>query len=94
MLQVDTYGKLPLKEANCNPKFQILSFFDHNSAFNKVIVMSENVVILKDARKAWLSVAQLENHENEIFIFSPYITGEIMEIVKLKGISELIWLRL
>ena len=48
--------------------------------------MSENVVILKDARKAWLSVAQLENHENEIFIFSPYITGEIMgEIVKLKG---------
>jgi len=34
-----------------------------------MIVMSENVVILKDAGKAWLSVAQLEDHENELFIF-------------------------
>ena len=41
--------------------------------------MTSNVVVLRDARKAWVSVASRSNQLNEIFIFSPYITGSVVD---------------
>ena len=41
--------------------------------------MSDNVVILKDASKAWVTVAERPSDDGEIIVFSPYITGELIE---------------
>ena len=44
--------------------------------------MPDNVIILRDAAKAWVTVAERPSNDGEIIIFSPYITGELInEIV-------------
>jgi len=46
----------------------------------------DNVILLRDASKAWVSVAELPSRENEIFILTPYVTGSIIkEIVTASG---------
>lgn len=47
---------------------------------------NDNVILLRDASKAWVSVAELPSRENEIFILTPYVTGRIIkEIVTASG---------
>lgn len=47
---------------------------------------NDNVILLRDATKAWVSVAELPSRENEIFILTPYVTGSIIkDIIKASG---------
>lgn len=46
--------------------------------------MTTEVVVLKDATKDWLKIATSPAMNNELFIFTPYVTGTILnEIIDL-----------
>ena len=49
------------------------------------------VALLRDASDAWMRVASVEDSANELFIFSPYITGDSLSRVNtVKGEKKLL----
>ena len=52
----------------------------------------EKIRFLRDASQAWLSVAELPNRDNEVFILSPYVTGDIIEEITRASIGKTIHL--